>query len=421
MKLFSKTQIYIKFDNDKSKLFKEKEGKIITEKTFDINSEEQLSRVLEEESVSAKKAIILIPSYKLYIRALNLPEAAKDKLDEIIKVQVLEKLPHNIDELNFIYWTFETGKRINVIVFIIERKLLDKYFYTCQQVNLKIKSIIPDNIGYILRFEEEKNKELVLNIDVNQSSLHFMFETKDDQYIRTCKNDNNFKEELDKTYEFIKKKYSLSESPPIILNKKKADYDKIYLDKIEEKDYLKSIIELRDKEKEENFLSCLKKHNENQKKKSYRFIWIAIILILLINGTNLFLNWQIKRDRLNEIKASLARLDPAIKESRVIEKEYSTTNEKLKLFKQEVNPTFSYLPWLNELSQILSEDQKIDKITFSGNSLDLIAGEAKSATNVLKKLDESSMFKNIHFTGSISSVGDKEKFKIAGDLVYDIQ
>ena len=121
MKLFPKVKGYIVVDGNKSKIFYVKRKRIINIKKVNIGDEgldnkSLFSNIIEQNHNSVQEIIVLIPSYKLYIRSLNLPLTARNKIEDIIRLQVFEELPQNQNDLDFIYYTSKDKKRINVIV-----------------------------------------------------------------------------------------------------------------------------------------------------------------------------------------------------------------------------------------------------------------------------------------------------------------
>ena len=250
-----------------------------------------------------------------------------------------------------------------------------------------------------------------------------MYKNKHDIYFRACKNEANFKEELTKTRSYIKRKFDLKEDLILKMNGKKINNSNIAenIHEVEEKVYLEKLIKSWEKYKNNNFIHCLKKLSKKFKEKSYKFICLAIILILIMSGISFYFKYEMRKNHLKVLEAELNRISPYIKQTEILENNYNEANIKLKTLKKEVNNNYGYLPWIEELSNILSDDQKISKIVFAEDELKLIAGEANSAANVLKKLSESNLFRKIHFIGSINKKRDKETFKIAGELIYDFK
>ncbi|WP_018248975.1 hypothetical protein [Orenia marismortui] len=430
MDLFTKQRSYLEVDDNYIRLVQLDKNNILYQDSFKFEEELKdidLKDYLDQARYKIKKISLIVPATKLFIRRLELPLTAKDKLKDIIKLQVLRKLPYRIEDLYYSYQILDKKDKLLVLVFTVTKDYINMVYELSSNLGLIIDSIIPSSLVFYYLYQTDKiDLKNQLYIDLSPNYIHYTFYNQNDIYIRSSQNIEDLAEETADTVIYLKQKYNLEDDPKLFLNGEKIDAKKAVT--------LNSFEEIREKNLfwkkirvvEKNFdgvdiLSQISLKQKEKQKKDYSRLFYLIILVLLVNGISLFLAWQLKINKLNNFEVSNKQISPLVEKVQQVKIDYQVNKKKVKLLKGQLRRNYSYLPWLKELSLILSEDVKVDKVIFKEEKLVLLAGEATSATKVMSLLEESDYFKNLHFEGSIVSKEDREEFRIAGDLADAIK
>ncbi|TDX53276.1 hypothetical protein [Orenia marismortui] len=425
MDLFTKQRSYLEVDDNYIRLVQLKKNNILYQDSFKFEEELKdinLKDYLDQARYKIKKISLIVPATKLFIRRLELPLTAKDKLKDIIKLQVLRKLPYRIEDLYYSYQILDKKDKLLVLVFTVTKDYINMIYELFANLGLIIDSIIPSSLVFYYLYQKDKvNLKNQLYIDLSPNYIHYTFYNQNDIYIRSSQNIGDLAEETADTVIYLKQKYNLEDDPKLFLNGEKIDDKKaVTLNSFEEirenNLFWKKIRVVEKNLAGVDILSQISLKQKEKQKKDYSRLFYLTILVLLVNGTSLFLAWQLKINKLNNFEVSNKQISPLVEKVQQVKIDYQANKKKVKLLKGQLRRNYSYLPWLKELSLILSEDVKVDKVIFKEEKLVLLAGEANSATKVMSLLEESDYFKNLHFEGSIVSKEDREEFRIAGDL-----
>ena len=385
-------------------------------------AEVNLASYLKELNYKVKKASIIIPNQQLLIKTLNLPLTAKERVEKIIQFQVIEKSSYEQEDIYWMYQLNEGKEKLSVIVFMLTKNYLNQLFALFKKNNIRIKTIIPESlIIYHLRQDNCNQKQAKLYIDLSNGGQHYTFLGAEDIYIRTTSADKDFVREVEKTLSYLKDKFSIEDNPNLIVNGQQLNYSDLKTkDNIKELDRENNFFErakaVERDIKGRDFKSKLDGIKAEREKSSYRIVWLLIILILVINILSLQFNYQLKKKRLKTIKKQVDHLTPAVKQINNLKEKVEFKAVKVDLLESIVDFNYNYLPWLKELSLILDDKVRINKLNFKDDKLVLLSAEASSAVKVMSKLEKSPYFTNLHFISSIEIREASEEFKIAGDL-----
>lgn len=428
MILFDNNRTYLEFANNYLNVIQLNQKEILYQQQFSLENKGdiELSSYLNQAPNSVKEVSIVVSPTKLINRTLDLPLTAKEKIEEIIRLEFLNKLPYDEDELYFSYQIIKKNERLKVLGFAVNKEFINKLYQLCSEANLTIKSIIPGSLTfYHLHNDEKRESEPTLYLDAKDGYQHFAFLGGEEVYLRSSRINSDLQGEIEKTISYLIDEYQLSNKPVLIVNGDRVSYDKldfVSTNKNMNNNFFWSKIKKVEQDLQgHDFLSQLPQNKNQEKKESYRKLSILIVLILLINSLAFAMQWQIKQDKLKNLKARLSQVKPVVNRVNQIKRDYQVNLQKLKQLKGEVRTNYSYLPWLKELSLILSNETTINRVNFKEDKLVLLAGEANSATEVMEVLEESEYFSNLYFIGSIVSKNDREEFKIAGDLVEEVE
>jgi len=438
-----------------------------------------LSELLKLSDYPVKRVIFLIPGNRLLFSAFKIPKEARNRLEEIIDLKFLSKLTLPREDLYHSYYLIENKENLTVLAFAVKREFINHLYALCQSSGLKVVKILPLSLLYYL-FHRKKGIEglkyqnrTIIYLDYYHNFGHFTIIGPEKLYLRGSPAGDiaAVEIELNKVLTYIVR--TGGKNPALLLNGREISIDE--LDEVEEaqedrEDYqmdgensqlngnetvttkylevdinnLEKIV--NDKPLTENYqklfwreVSKLLDNRRNsqqtldfkkqlptvkrgRKRRSCLGIWLLVGLIILLNILTLAIKWQLEEERLKLINEQLTLISGQVEEVTQLKENYRIKREKLELYKGILKEdTGSYLPWLAELSRLLPADTEINNLNFQGKKLTLLEGKATSASLVLGKLEASPYFSNLKFLGSIENIGDREFFRIAGDLQDDIE
>jgi hypothetical protein len=408
-------QTYLEIGDDYLKILQIKDNQIVYNQSH-LTHLQKISAYLAELKYNPQDLILVIPSSKLFVEILELPNASKEKLRNILRFKFLDKLPSREEEVYFSYYIIEKLKDgVIVLAFAVLKEFLNPIYYSCYEEGVKISSIIPAALIYYLYHQNNLNNyKEILYIDKGTNYYNFIFFSKKNCYIRASRS-LDLQEEVAKSTSYLQRRYKLAEAPLVVINGTKVAGSS----NLKEEDYeVNDQIWFYGAEAVEGFKGNCLMHYFYDKKQEYIIInSIIIVIILLINLLSFGVNWKVDNDKLAALDAKLSKLNPVIRQIDQVKGEYSRINQQIKDLEDNINQTYNYLPWLEELSRILPNGTKIDQIHFKDYQLNLLTGTAPSAIGVMNSLEESGYFNNLEFIGNIINQGDGEQFKIVGELV----
>jgi hypothetical protein len=426
MVFFSKEHTYLELDQGYLRLVQVKKDQIIYNNKFNIKEELkkiELPFYLHQLPQEVKGISLLIPPTRLFIRTLQLPTNAQDKLTDIIKLQVLKKFPYDESSLYFTYHSIKSDNRLIVIVFIALKDYIDQLYQLCYQAEIEVKAIIPMTLIFNqLHQKNRTSSKPVLYLDLMEDYQCFAFYNKDDAYIRSSSRVDDLSREVEETINYLEDTYNLDYSPELIVGGKRITEENLE-ELANQQDIPETApfwTELAKVEKNLDSQDFLKKISTSKEKKDRSFkikISAIIILILLINSLSLIMKLKIEDRELAKVEEVINRTLPLVSKVNDLKIEEQEVGIELELLNKVTDRNSAYLPWLMELSRILTGDIGINQVVFKDNRLILLEGNAPSATEVMASLEESQYFINLYFVGNIVSKGDYEEFRIAGDLV----
>jgi len=412
-------ETYLEIGDNYLKLLQLKDRELVYKQSH-LEPRQKISSYLADLKHYPQDLVLVIPASKLFMEVLELPSVSHEKLRSVLKFKFLDKLPSEEEELYFSYHIIEKlDKEVVVLAFAVLKEFLDPIYYSCHQEGINIRNIIPGSLIYHVYHQKElKYYQGVLYVDKGIDYYNFIFSSQNDYYIRASRS-LNLKEELAKSKAYLQTRYQLSEAPVVVVNGTKfnnpldlngGDYrvnDEIWT-------YGSEVI----KEIKGN---CLMQYFYDKKKEYIIINSIIVVMILLVNLLSFGAGWKLDIDKLATLDTKISELSPVVRQIDQIKGEYSQVNQKISDLEANINSTYSYLPWLEELSQVLPEGTKVDQIHFKDYQLNLLAGTAPSAISVMNSLEESGYFKNLEFIGNIISEQNRERFKIVGELVNEVE
>jgi hypothetical protein len=414
-----KLQTYVEIGDDYLKLLQIKDENLVYNQSY-INPSQKISFYLAKAEYDSQDLVLVIPSSKLFIEVLELPSVSKEKLRSILKFKFLDKLPSKEEEVYFSYYIIkESNKGSKVLAFAVLKEFLNPIYYSCYEEGINISRIIPASLIYHFYHQDNLGDyDRVLYVDKGIDYYNFIFFSENDYYIRASRS-VDLKEEVAKTNSYLERRYQLSKAPLVVVNGTKVDD---YSDLNKENYRMNDDIWFYAADALEEIKGdCLMQYFYDKKQEYIIINSIILIIIIVINLLSFGVNWKLDSDKLATLQTKIAKLSPVISQIDHIKGEYSKVNQEINDLKDNINLTYSYLPWLEELSKILPEGTKVDQIHFKDYQLNLLAGTAPSAIGVMNRLEESGYFTNLEFIGNIISEQDGERFKIVGELVNEIE
>ena len=366
---------------------------------------------------------LLLPAERVFIKTMVLPLTAEDKLKNIIKYQLLAKLPYQEKELYYNYQVEKTDNNLLIIVSAVEKEYLKNIYDMCTNTGIKIKRILPTGYLFFLIHRKNKDKKSKLYLDYKKKYLYFNLLAEDQIYIRAGKNIGNIQEELDKVQKYLYQEMGIENKLTFVFNNKEINYHELsakQLIKKENDNSFWSKFKKVEKDAKLDFKEQLPSVKKKIKNKKIGFIVLLIGLILSINAIFFGMNWQLKERKLQLLEDKLRSSETIVKQVEDVKLEYEKEIKKLNYYYDLIDEFHEgYLPWLEEINRILPAETKIKQMIFKGDKLVLMSGHTKSASKIVSKLEESSYFSNIHFLGSINHQPEGEVFKLAGDLINE--
>lgn len=120
--------------------------------------------------------------------------------------------------------------------------------------------------------------------------------------------------------------------------------------------------------------------------------------------------WEVRR-----LRSEAEALRPQVEEVHNLQRELSRLKAQTDAVEALVSSQFNPLETLKELTLVVPNSAWLTESSFDGRRL-LIGGYADSSQELIGPLEESPLFTNIQFQGTITKRGDKERFKISAEM-----
>lgn len=120
--------------------------------------------------------------------------------------------------------------------------------------------------------------------------------------------------------------------------------------------------------------------------------------------------WEVRR-----LRSEAAALGPRVEEVHNLQRELNQLRSQTDAVEAAVGSRFSPLETLKELTLVVPNSAWLTESSFDGRKL-LIGGYADSSQELIGPLEESPLFTNIQFQGTITKRDDKERFKISAEM-----
>ncbi len=429
-----------KYFNVSDRLILENQGFVILEPENTVDNQTYISfedfKELDKQSSLYKKiqkgqGILFVPASQLFMDSFFLPEKGRNRIDEIVRVKFVNKLPLTENELYYSYFLEQNipdnGSYL-VICFAVKRELIDTAYKILSEKKIKIKHIIPlPLLFYFYHIEEDKERvknvyreqEAIIFLDTYGNKISFTVFHPDGVYLRTVQGEN-LSPELKNTVNYLKEyqqvaririydSYKELELADVLTDRSILNLDRKLPDQKIGRKILKTL----------DFLARLPA-NKKKRINGYRFsIALLIFLIIIVNIFSLSLYIKQENEKLVSLQKEMEELQTAMLELERIQEEILMGEKKGDLYRGILEKKRSYLSSLYQLSISLPEGAKINQLSFREDKLVLLNGQAVSATRVMEALQASSLFTNLEFIGGIVISGEGEGFRIAGDIVND--
>ncbi|MFI5359402.1 MAG: hypothetical protein ACHQYO_05070 [Halanaerobiales bacterium] len=429
-----------KYFNVSDRLILENQGFVILEPENTVDNQTYISfedfKELDKQSSLYKKiqkgqGILFVPASQLFMDSFFLPEKGRNRIDEIVRVKFVNKLPLTENELYYSYFLEQNipdnGSYL-VICFAVKRELIDTAYKILSEKKIKIKHIIPlPLLFYFYHIEEDKERvknvyreqEAIIFLDTYGNKISFTVFHPDGVYLRTVQGEN-LSPELKNTVNYLKEyqqvaririydSYKELELADVLTDRSILNLDRKLPDQKIGRKILKTL----------DFLARLPA-NKKKRINGYRFsIALLIFLIIIVNIFSLSLYIKQENEKLVSLQKEMEELQTAMMELDRIQEEILMGEKKGDLYRGILEKKRSYLSSLYQLSISLPEGAKINQLSFREDKLVLLNGQAVSATRVMEALQASSLFTNLEFIGGIVISGEGEGFRIAGDIVND--
>jgi type IV pilus assembly protein PilM len=144
---------------------KEKRAKVI----------EGIKRLLEENEIKARDAVIAVPGQSVIVRHLRLPAGARERLSQVIKFEAQNQIPFPLDKVGMDYQALpgKEGEEVKVILAAMKRELVDDHLALVEGVGLRCEAIDISSLALYnaLRFKSPpKEAEVVALIDIGATT-----------------------------------------------------------------------------------------------------------------------------------------------------------------------------------------------------------------------------------------------------------
>lgn len=411
---------------------------IVSRDYFDLGEDVDIS------SFDKKELVLLISFSQLFVENFFVPVQARAKLDEVVKLKFSKQLSFTESDLYFSYYVDDNLQedKLNVVCFAVKKDVLNKAYNSLTEKGIKIRAILPlPMLSYIYHSQQNRrdlkpiynvnsgdfspSERAILYLDRFSTYLNFTVFHSDGVYLRSGSLDN-LNQELNRTIEYLGDYLKISELD--IYNDREiieigdlienTESTQIYLE-----DNFPVILDKIDINKADiNSLDFLHKiPNEKKKKRNkYKVMTYLIIFLILVSNIFSFITYlQVKKDSLDLNKEKLAELDPAINQLEELQNQIDVKDRQREVYKDILANRESYLFMIYELSRQLPDSVKIEHLNLKGDSMVLLDGSAQSASKVMETLQGSEVFENLEFIGGIVIDDDRERFRIAGDLINE--
>ncbi len=358
-----------------------------------ISSIDELSVKIENRK-GTKAYIVLSSKYCYYIN-LSFPKSAKEKLDNVVKLDLLDKIPYDLPE---IYWDYicvdEDHDNIKTLVCFTPRKDIDGTIKAIRRLGFKIAGVTSSFFcTYIYLQGENKPKKGIYILDSSEDEVDGII-IKDDKLLpRPHPLKHRMLQEKESACQ-----WNLSTERDKVLI---SSISKICLRKLKNKE-----------------LSLIGKRIRKDIVIPNRFflyptplIAVALLSILIGYKSSAITERAIMSDRqVRKLKKEISRYEDRlrqIKEKEEIKKRIMNfSKQKIKV--KDV---------LIELTKIIPNDSYITYFQMRNGRI-RIRGEASSALNLVKLLEESSLFEKCRLVSPVTKnkSNGKERFFIEMNL-----
>ncbi|MGM0369783.1 MAG: PilN domain-containing protein [Bacillota bacterium] len=404
--MFNQLQTYLEFGIEQVKLVQIKGTEIVYQQSFKRETE-NIDFYLKHLPDQPQEITLLIPGVKTFTGTLDLPCEAEERLAEIIKFQFVEQLPCSPEQVYATYYLArQEQERIKVIACAVMKEYIDDLYQSAIESDLKVKSIVPEPLVFYSLYQGlPEDKEQVIYVDGSLEHFQFTFLSADTIYMRSSKT-KDIKETLFYLREASKLKADEFNLSPI------EESDFIVFNQNRKKDFWFEISQVTEMIADQELIDLSNESKNNEWKK----ISMLAALIGLIIVVNFSLQWNLKQQKIDNLKRKLSQVKPVVTEINSLDQKIFTTRKKIDQIKMEINLNNNYLPCLEELTTNLGAKVTIKAINLKKDQLVLLSGTAPSASAVMDDLEESSYFKKLKFSGTIETLDNRERFKIVGDL-----
>ncbi|MBA7660091.1 Cell division protein FtsA [subsurface metagenome] len=136
---------------------------------------EGIKRLLEENEIKVKDAVIAVPGQSVIIRHLRLPSGARERLDQVIKFEAQNQIPFPLDKVGMDYQALpgKEGEEVKVILAAMKRELIDDRLALVEGAELSCVAMDISSLTLYnaLRFKKPpKEAEVVALIDVGATT-----------------------------------------------------------------------------------------------------------------------------------------------------------------------------------------------------------------------------------------------------------
>ena len=398
-KIFNNQQTYIELGVQQIKLVQRTGNKVSYKRTFERVTD-NFDFYFQHLKQSPQWVTLLIPAVNLFLQTLDLPREAEDRLGEIIKFQFADQLPCRQEEVYISYYlAHQSEQRIKVLAFAVLKDYLDQLYDLCQQVDVKVKAIVPLPLVYYLCYQQQFSSEQnILYLNPCLDYFNFTFLSKEQIYLRGSQTKD------------------IHQTKAYLMQELDHSIDVIEETTVRPTDFWQKVEQAAAKIAEQEFIDLAPQLKQAAGKKIK--IMTSLIIGLLI--VNFILCGYLKRSKLEDVETKLNQVQPAVRQLKEFDEEITALRSRTKQISQEINWRDNYLPWLIELNTILGSEVAIEQLYLSENRLVLLSGQAPSAGAVMDCLEESAYFVNLNFGGPIETLAAGERFKIEGDLNNEV-
>ncbi|QTL97161.1 hypothetical protein GM661_03800 [Iocasia frigidifontis] len=429
MEFFKKYQTYILIDDSIIQLVQLKKGELIFNNVYDFNPlQNRISEYLEMLQKKTKTVKIIVPSTKLMIKTLELPPVSDNKINDILQFKFINELPYASNEIYYRYLRNSKSADKQGLAVAVSKKYITEITELCSKEGLAIKGLLPLSPLFYLDYHNKQGIEDSLYININCHYCYFTLIYNNDSYLKGCGYTGKIDlyDEIVRIYEYGQEEIGQKEIS-IVINGETVNFNDINkfltgldIASIDDNRLWKKFYSLEKRLISLDFYQLLPQVKQQKKRIKSISIGILLLLIFLVNGTTLYYKWQDKKNYIDYLATLETKQQTIVDEIEQLNEECQLIAVELEFYSNIIGENnYSYLPWLQEISNLLPEGTRVNSINFKDKELVLLAGKAKSAADVLAALESSSLFSQLHFIGSINLEEDLESFKIAGDLIYE--